>query len=149
MRRISPGLLAFAVLVSACDAVPPTEPPTEPPTDTAVITVASGSFFGSSSTQIFADGTLIGTTASDGKPPVRVVQQGGPGAYAKAAAVLAAEGAATKRAIKPHAQQCLDYGMDQVSATPPVAGFDQASSACPDAAMSALMSHVLATLSQP
>ncbi len=144
MTRMHSSLLVVALLLSACDAVTP-----EPSAETAVITVSTGSFFGSSSTQIYADGTLISTNASAGKPPVRVVQHAAPGTYAKAAAVLAAKGAATRRAIKPHAQQCLDYGLDQVTASPPVAGFDLASSACPDEAMAALMSHVLATLSQP
>lgn len=135
-------LLSGALVVSAC-----TEPASLP--SAGEILVASGGFFGSSSTQIFSDGTVITTSAEPGKAPIRSITHATPDVYRRAAAVLAAEGAATLHAIKPQKLQCLDYGIDQVSASPPIAGFDKAVSACPDAALSALMSHVLATLAKP
>ena len=57
-----------------------------------------------------------------------------------------AEGRATQAALKPQTAPCLDYGTDQVSAAPPLAGFDHVSAACPDPAITALMGHVLASL---
>lgn len=134
MTRLSALLLLAACATSG------------PAPGTAMITVASGGFFGSSSTQIFADGTLVGRQATPGKAPITRVQHGSPAAYAKAATVLAAEGAETRRRMKDQTVQCLDYGTDQITATPPVAGFDHLAAGCPDQALSDLMSHVLATL---
>ncbi len=138
----SATFLMAALVLSSCAAPAPLPVAGE-------IVVASGGFFGSSSTQIFSDGTVIVTNATPGQAPIRSITHGLPEAYVKAAAVLAAEGPATQRAIKPHAQLCMDYGTDQVTASPPVAGFDTATAACPDAALSDLMDHVLATLAQP
>ena len=135
--------LGLILLLSACDAPHPIKP------GTPVIVVASASFSGSSSTQIFADGAVISDRTTPGRPPRHSVQHGPPEAYMRAAAVLRAEGKATLRALKPAPDQCLDYGTDQVTATPPVAGFDQASAACPDAGLIALMDHVLAALAPP
>ncbi len=64
-------------------------------------------------------------------------------------AVLAAKGPAAKAAIKPQAEQCMDYGTDMVRATPPIAGIDYISAACPDAAMAGLMSDLLAAIAAP
>lgn len=137
------ALLTGAVLaVASCGAPKPFPAVGE-------IVVASGGFSGSSSTQIFSDGTVIQSTAVPGGVPIRTVQHAMPDVYRKAASVLAAEGLATRRALKPQAEPCLDYGTDQVSATPPVAGFDRVSAACPDPALSTLMAHVLATLARP
>ncbi len=137
MRR-----LALALSLTACASA-------EPAPGTAVIEVSSGSFFGSQSTRIFADGTVISVTSKPGQASVRTLRHGTPAAYDRAAAVLAAEGAKTLRAQKPQALQCLDYGTDLVAATPPVGGFASATSACPDAAVSALMSAVLPSLATP
>lgn len=133
-------VLAFAAILVLFACTPLPAP------GTPQITVASASFHGSTSTRIFADGTLIAITANPGKPPVQTVQTSTPDAYARAAAVIAAEGAATKLALKRQTDQCLDYGTDQVTASRPIAGFDQVSTACPDPAMTALMDHVLAAL---
>ncbi len=136
-------LLSVATLVLTSCAAPAPLP------QAGEIVVASGGSFGSSSTQIFSDGTVISTHAVSGQVPVRAIRHGLPEAYRKAAAILAAEGLASRRAIKPQVRPCLDYGTDQVSAAPPIAGFDKAVAACPDAALQALMSDVLATLAQP
>ena len=133
--------LGAACLLPACAA-------TDPRSGIPVIVVAEGSFHGSSSTQIFADGVVITSIFPPGKPAVRTITQKEPEVYARAAAVIASEGIATLGAIKPHPQPCLDYGLDQVTATPTVAGFSQASSTCLDIALTVLMSHVLAALSQ-
>ena len=111
-----------------------------------MITVASGSFFGSTSTQIYADGTVVLETVRPDKPGLHRVQKATPQAFVAAAAVIAAEGAKTKAAVKPEAAQCLDYGTDLVTASPAIAGFDGVSANCPDAAVTALMDHVLAAL---
>ena len=133
--------LCFALL-AACAAPAPVPAVGE-------IVVSSGSFAGTNTTQIFSDGTVIRTTASPGLAPIRSITHRVPDAYRKAAAVLLAEGPATRSTLKPHRIPCLDYGTDQVTATPPVGGFDAASATCPEAALSDLMAHVLATLGQP
>lgn len=136
------SLAAAALALASCTAPAPVP-------QTGEIVVASSGFAGSSGTQIFSDGTVIRTTATPGLAPIRAITHGLPDTYRKAAAILAAEGIAARRAIKPQAQPCLDYGTDEVAASPPVAGFDKATATCPDAALQALMSHVLATLAQP
>ena len=150
------GILALPVLC-AC-AAPATEPPYVDPSDRStmglapgvkMIEVSSASFSGSTSTRIYADGTVIGDTSAPGQKPEHNVQHVDPAAYARAAVVLGREGLKAKAAIKPQAQQCLDYGTDLVRAVPPVAGFEQATASCPDMAMSGLMTHVLAALAHP
>lgn len=135
--------LALLFLLSACETTPATD---SPPPANAMIEVASGSFFGSSATQIFADGRIIQFTGAPGHAPTQVAQQGTPDAYTAAAAVIAAEGRHTKATQKIHAEQCLDYGSDSVRAVPPIGGFDGVSTGCPDAAVTALMDHVLSSL---
>lgn len=135
------GLSALALL-TACAAPAPVPAVGE-------IVVSSGSFAGTNTTQIFSDGTVIRTAAQPGRAPIRSITHAMPDAYRNAAAVLVAEGLATQRALKPQERPCLDYGTDQVTATPPVSGFDTASAMCPDAVLSGLMSDVLATLGQP
>ena len=137
----TPLALAAMLLLAACALAQ--VPPAGTPVITPVITVASASFHGSTSTQIFADGTLTSINATPGNPPVKTTNTASPDAYTRAAAVIAAEAAVTKLALKPHPDQCLDYGTDQVTATPPIAGFAQIFTACPDKAMTALMDHFL------
>ncbi len=112
-----------------------------------MIEVASGgSMFGSNSTRIYADGTVALDIATVGYTPMHWVQQGRPGAYAAAAAIIATEGKRTKAALKPDTEICPDYGSDAVRADPPIAGFDYVASSCPNDAVTALMDHILSAV---
>ena len=136
--------LCLLILLAACQTTPVID---APPEGTAMIEVANGgSMFGSSSTRIYADGTTVQDSATAGGKPLHTVQKGAPDAYNAAAAVIMAEGKRTKAAMKPHPDICMDYGSDSVRADPPIAGFDQVSSSCPDDAVTALMDHVLASI---
>ncbi len=133
--------LAALLLLAACDGPVSTMPP-----ENAVIEVSSSGFSGGSATQIFADGHVIRTTIAPGGGATSTTSETGPAAFAAAQAVIAAEGRRTKSAVKPPSAQCLDYGIDLVRADPPISGFDEVSSGCPDVALAALMDHVLASL---
>jgi len=138
-------IVALLPLLALAACTPP-----PPASSMPMIEVATASFHGSTSTQIFADGTRIDNVGrAGGGPPSQNVTQGSPSAYTRAAAVLAREGAKTKAALKPQASPCMDYGMDLVRADPAVAGFDQVSTNCPDEAVSALMADVLSALTPP
>lgn len=132
------------LLLAACTDAAPVMPPVE-----AVIEVTSSGFSGGSATQIFADGRIIQTTIAPGGSSSSTITHATPASFAAASAVIAAEGRRTKAAFRPQPQQCLDYGIDLVRADPPIAGFDQVSTGCPDAVVSALMAHVLAALALP
>ena len=135
------ALALLPLLILAACAAPP------PATRVAMIEVTTASFHGSTSTQIFADGTRIDDVGrTDGGPPSHSVTQISPEAYARAAAVLARDGAKTKAALAQQAVPCMDYGTDLVRADPAVAGFDQVTTSCPDVAVSALMADVLSAL---
>lgn len=136
------AVLSALALLAACAAPAPVPSVGE-------IVVSSASFAGTNTTQIFSDGTVIRTTANPGLAPIRSITHTMPDSYRNAAAVLMAKGLVTRNALKPQAKPCLDYGTDQVTAVPAVGGFDTASATCPDAALSGLMSDVLATLGQP
>ncbi len=139
LRPIAPLLL-----LAACETTPVIY---TPPSGTAMIEVASGgSMFGSNATRIYADGTIVQDSATAGGKPLHTVTQGSPDAFAAAAAVIAAEGRQTIAAMKPHPDVCMDYGSDSVRAVPPIAGFDQVATSCPDFAVTALTDHVLASL---
>jgi hypothetical protein len=130
------------ILLTGCLAVPPAGTP--------VIEISSGSFYGSSATQVFATDILVTTFSKGaGRPDQQNVQQAAAGTYDRVAAVLAAKGPAAKAAIVPHDLQCLDYGTDVVRAEPPVAGIAQIVTACPDDAMAALTSALLAAIAPP
>ena len=128
------------VLLAAC--TPETD---APPLATAMIAISSGGMLGQSGTQVFGDDRVITSSFNYGraaKPVERVI----PGAYARAAAVIRAEGRQAKAQARPQAQICMDYGTDLVQALPPIAGFDQLSSTCPDDAVMALLTHVQAAI---
>ena len=122
-----------------------TPAPDAPPEATAMIAVSSGGMLGQSGMQIFGDDRVI-TTSFDYGRAGKPVEQVMPGAYARAAAVIRAEGRTAKAQYKPQLQLCMDYGTDVVQATPPIAGFDQISAACPDDAVMALLTHVQAAI---
>ncbi len=119
-----------------------------PAPDTPVITVASGNFTGFTSTQIYADGTLIAGSGTSFKP-VYTTSHTTPEVFASAAKVIEAEGAKTRARLKPQKYPCMDYGSDSVQVTPPIAGFDGVSAQCPDPAMADLMTHILHALVRP
>ena len=130
------SVIACLLLLVACSPAPDA-----PPTSTAMIAVSSGGMLGQSGTQIFGDDRVVVTGFDYGratKPTEHVI----PGAYARAAAVIRAEGPGTKAQYKSPPQICMDYGTDVVQATPPIAGFDQVSAGCPDDAVLALLAHV-------
>jgi hypothetical protein len=62
-----------------------------------------------------------------------------PGAYARAADVLADQGVAAQTALPAMPEYCPDYGADSVTAVPPVAGFSAVKAGCPDDRMLALI----------
>ncbi|MBC7479436.1 MAG: hypothetical protein H7317_15310 [Pseudorhodobacter sp.] len=119
--------------------------PEAPPKATAMIAVSTGGMLGQSGTQIYGDDRVV-TTSFDYGRPAKPSEQGIPGAFARAAAVIRAEGPATKAQYQPPPQICMDYGNDIVQATPPIAGFDQVSASCPDDAVLALLAHVQAAI---
>jgi hypothetical protein len=117
-----------------------------PPPDTPLIEVSfGGPVYGSQSTVIYADGTVV--TATDGplEKPKSTVRQGSPDVYRAAAAVLAERGPAAQSAQVPQSG-CEDYGTDMVVAEPSIAGFDAIYAGCPDEVVTALSAAVLATL---
>ncbi len=124
------------LLLAAC--TPATD---APPLATMMIAISSGGMLGQSGTQVFGDDRVITTSFNYGRA-AKPVEQVIPGAYARAAAVIRAEGRSTKTAAKPQAQLCMDYGTAVVQAIPPIAGFDQISAGCPDDAVMALLTHV-------
>jgi hypothetical protein len=67
-----------------------------------------------------------------------------PGAFAAATDAIARLGPAAQRIPATEPGECTDYGEDIVRATPPVAGFDEAISACPAEALTALSQAVFA-----
>jgi hypothetical protein len=133
MRRI-----LVLLLLAACTPVTVAE-------DLPTITVSSG-FQVQSTTTIRADDRVEEHFVGLGRPDTQRVV---PGVYARAGAVIAAEGPDTKAHVKPVATICMDYGTDLVRANPPIAGFDSVAVNCPDDAVNALMAAVLAAVAAP
>ena len=153
LRAVNLPALCLLIPLAACETSPSgATPPAGPGLSAAglaMIEVSSGSpFSGLTTTRIYADGTMVTDTDGGGRKPQHSQRQGDPSAFAAAAAVIATEGLRTKAAMKPQPDMCLDYGSDAVRADPPIAGFDQVYTGCPDAAVTALMDHVLAALAQ-
>lgn len=132
--------LLAAMLLPSCAAQTPAE-------GTAMIEVSSGNYISTTRTRIYADGTVMTETSGSGK--TRTGHLIAPDAFAAAAAVIATEGVATRAAHVAGEEVCMDYGTDLVRAVPPIAGFDLVATQCPDPAINALMSHVLASIAQP
>ncbi|MEO8243026.1 MAG: hypothetical protein ABI832_11975 [bacterium] len=147
----------FVLVLAACEPVAPDAGSARPgdsvalPVDgTPVITVSSGGFFGSVSTQIFAGDVVASRVVAPGAQTAKSsVQAGRPGVFADAVALLEREGPAIKRAVKPTAEFCMDYGTDMVQAVPPVRGFDQVSVGCPDTGVTKLIDDITGVLAAP
>ena len=132
--------LGALVLLAACVET------ATPPLDTPVIEVyGGGGFAGSSRTLIYANDTLSSEQTNPNGKTVRNSVQGHPGAYQAALAIIRAEGPHLRRAMKGKADSydCLDYGTDLVSVTPPATGFDKVSANCPEQAMLAFQRKIL------
>ncbi len=136
-------LLGLMLGLAACV---PVEVP--PPLVPEVIEVASGGMLGQTRTLIYGNDWVI-TQVSGLDDTQKGRGKTVPGAYARAAAVIAAEGGDTLARVQHGPEVCMDYGADIVQASPPIAGFERVVSDCPDAAVTALMGHVLAALAAP
>ena len=132
------------ILLAACQAAPMRD--TTPPAMAMIEVAAGGGFSGMTTTRIYADGTLTSDVSGGEMPARHSVRHADPRTFTAAAAVLADHGRRSKAAMASHPHPCLDYGSDSVRATPPIAGFDQITTECPDAAVTALMDQVLAAL---
>lgn len=69
-----------------------------------------------------------------------------PGAFARARAVILAEGPQARLAAKPGPEVCLDYGLDKITISPPLPDFDVLVADCPDPAVLSLAQAVLAAV---
>jgi hypothetical protein len=134
------ALYALLLLGACAQAVAPVAPD-----NSASVTVSSGGIMGWFTSTVYVDDRVLAKRFDQGKdsPETTTVVQG---AYARAVAVIAAEGAATLAHAKPGPEVCMDYGTDLVRIEPPTAAFDKVASDCPDAAVTALISHVLAAM---
>ena len=133
------------LFLSGCLVIEDKAPPDLILRNSASIQVSSGGILGQSSTTIFGDDRVVVQNFDYGKsaPPRETYV---PGAFERASAVIRAEGARTTAKVTPDALICMDYGTDLVQATPPIAGFDSVSAGCPNDAVNALLSHVLAAI---
>ena len=131
---------ATCLLLLACTPVPDLSPKA-----TDMIAVSSGGMLGQSGTQIFGDDRVVTSSFNYGRAATPA-QQTIPGAFARAAAVIRAEGRRIKAEVEPEVLLCMDYGTDLVQAVPPIAGFDNVAVSCPNDTVSKLMADVLGSL---
>ena len=130
--------------LAACTNMPVVK---TPPQRTPVIEIHTGGGFNEvNTTRIYADDTIYTDVLGWQDDPEPVLRQGNAGSYVAAAAVISRQGPKAKAGPLRESADCLDYGVDYVKADPPIAGFDEVSSGCPDDAVTLLIDQVLAAI---
>jgi hypothetical protein len=122
-------------LLAACAHAPA-------PDNSAAVVVSSYGLLGRFTTIVYVDDRVtVKRFDPDMEVPqtVRVV----PGAYARALAVVLANGPEAQAKASGGIEVCADYGSDIVRLEPPLPEFDMLTDDCPDPAITALMAQVL------